>query len=349
MLTYWLLFLIPTFALFYPVRMTSSARDWMWRAICVFFILIIGLRVKVGGDWDTYLELYQEAVDTPLSQIFSVRGELGYVLLEMLSVALGLGIYGVNLACGALVMSGIYHFCRRQPLPWLALAVAVPYLIIVVVMGYSRQGVALGLELFALIALTDGKLRRFFLLIALAALFHKVAVLLLPLGILVSTHKRVWVIVSMAGMTLLLGGALLVEFYATLWTNYVEAGMESSGGGVRVAMNALPAIILLIYGKRLAPDQRERKLWTWIATFALVCVPLVALSSTATDRVALYFMPIQLLVYSRIGRLFRSTTGKSLAVVGIVAGYGLVLWVLLNHARVVSQHWVPYDNAAFLW
>lgn len=349
MFTYWLMFFIPTFALFYPMRLKTDARDWMWLAICVLFVLIIGLRVRVGGDWDSYLELYQEAADISFSEALSARVDPGYVLLEFLSEALGLGIYGVNLVCGAVVMTGVYCFCRRQPQPWLALVVAVPYMLIVVVMGYSRQGIALGLELIALIALTDGRVSRFFLLIACAGLFHKAAVLLLPLGVLASTDKRVWVIISMSAMTVLLGGALLLEYYEALWTNYVGAGLESAGGGIRVAMNSVPAVIFLLYTKRFAPDDNERRVWIWIAIFSLICIPLVALSSTATDRVALYFMPLQLFVYSRIGYLFRSSISKSLVIASVVAGYGLVQWVLLNYATYVSVYWVPYDNAVFLW
>ena len=114
-------------------------------------------------------------------------------------------------------------------------------------------------------------------------------------------------------------------------------------------MNSLPAVIFLLFAKRFAPSDNERKVWIWIAIFSLICIPLVGLSSTATDRVALYFMPIQLFVYSRIGCLFRPSFNKSLAVATIVAGYGLAQWVLLNYSRIVSVHWVPYDNAAFLW
>ena len=36
-----------------------------------------------------------------------------------------------------------------MPLPWLALAVAVPYLVVVVAMGYTRQGVAIGFAIAA--------------------------------------------------------------------------------------------------------------------------------------------------------------------------------------------------------
>jgi len=60
-------------------------------------------------------------------------------------------------------------------------------------------------------------------------------------------------------------------------------------------------------------------------------------------------MPIQLFVYARIGHLFRNQTFRTLAILIVVAVYGLVEWVLLNKATIVSVYWVPYQNAAFLW
>lgn len=349
MIVYWLMFFVPVFALFYPLRMTAYARNWMWRAICVLFVLVIGLRFEVGGDWAAYLEHYQEAIGASFSDTLVILSDPGYALLNWISASLDLGIYGVNLGCGAVVMTGVYYFCRRQPQPWIAFAVAIPYMLIVVAMGYSRQGAAVGFTLLALVALADGHIKRFFFWIACAALFHKSAVLLLPLGILVSTHKGIWIIISMSVMSALLVSALLLEFYEELWTNYVVAGSISEGGPVRVAMNAVPAVIFLLFAKRLAPDDYERKLWTWIAIFALACIPLVGLASTAVDRVALYFMPIQLFVYPRISYLFRSSISKSLVIASVVAGYSLVQWVLLNYATYVSVYWVPYDNAAFHW
>jgi hypothetical protein len=348
MFVYWMMFFIPVFALFYPLRMTADARDWMWRAICVLFIFIIGLRFEVGGDWYSYLDNYQAALGESFSDAI-VLSDPGYALLDWLSASLGLGVYAVNFVCGAVVMTGVYYFCRRQPQPWLALAVAIPYMLIVVAMGYTRQSVALGFELLALVALSNGRLSRFIFFIACAGLFHKSAVLLLPLGILSSTHRKIWVILSMVGMSVLLGGALLLEHYEALMVNYVGEKMESEGGAIRVIMNAVPAAIFLLFAKRFAPDENERKLWFWMAIFSLVCVPLVGLASTAVDRVALYFLPIQLFIYSRIGCLFRNPIYKTLAMLTVVAGYGLVEWVLLNKATFVSVYWVPYNNAAFFW
>ncbi len=105
---------------------------------------------------------------------------------------------------------------------------------------------------------------------------------------------------------------------------------------------------LPVWGKRLAPDPQERKLWTWIALAALLCLPIVSFATTAVDRVALYLIPIQIFVFSRIPRLaggnIRVRTGL---VLGVIGYYAAVLFVWLNFAT-HSQYWVPYQFKPFV-
>ncbi|WP_259303618.1 EpsG family protein [Thermomonas sp. S9] len=106
-------------------------------------------------------------------------------------------------------------------------------------------------------------------------------------------------------------------------------------------MNAVPAVLFLIFRKRLAPDRVERKLWVWMALFAIACIPLVSQASTAVDRVALYFIPLQLFVFSRIARLAVAARRKGILVVSVMAYYAAVQLVWLNFAT-HSQYWIPY-------
>jgi hypothetical protein len=83
-----------------------------------------------------------------------------------------------------------------------------------------------------------------------------------------------------------------------------------------------------------------------MAVFALACVPMVAVSSTAVDRVALYLIPLQLFVFSRLPRLATTTKVRTPLVLGIVAFYAAVQFVWLNFAT-HAQYWVPYQFAPF--
>ncbi len=56
----------------------------------------------------------------------------------------------------------------------------------------------------------------------------------------------------------------------------------------------------VVFYKKLGLKPGEQRLWLWMAVFALACVPLVIISSTAVDRVALYFIPLQLFLFTRL-------------------------------------------------
>ena len=58
------------------------------------------------------------------------------------------------------------------------------------------------------------------------------------------------------------------------------------------------------------------------------------------DRVALYLIPIQLYVLSRLPNLF-PREARNLPIFGVVVLCGLVQYVWLNYAT-HARHWIPY-------
>lgn len=345
MLPYWFFFSIPVFGLLATRRFAPSANRAAWWLAGLLLTLAIGLRHKVGGDWFAYIGYLERASSLTFQQIL-LQGDPGYYLLNWLVASLGGGIYSVNLACGALLMSGILLFARRQPLPWLALLVSVPYLVIVVGMGYTRQAVALGFVLLGLAALADGRTRRFAAWVLIGAAFHKSAVLLLPVAALAASEKRLWTLVWIGAITLIGGYLFLFDSADALWMNYVEADIQSEGGFVRVSMNAVPAVLFLAMRNRFSLGVHERRLWWWISVFALACVPLVLLSSTATDRVALYLIPLQIFVFSRLPLIADDRFFRAYLILSVSLYYAIVeaVWLLFaTH----SVFWLPYQMYPF--
>jgi hypothetical protein len=345
---YWAMFAFPAAALFSRHRASPGLALLIWCLTALTFAALIGFRHQVGGDWLSYQLVYLRVAPLGFLEALAVGGtDPGYVALNWVAARMGAGVYFVNVACALVVMAGVVAFARRQPLPWLALLVAVPYLIVVVAMGYTRQSVALGFVLLGLVALQDGRARMFVALVIAGALFHKTAVVLLPLAALAGTERRLWTAVWVGCVAALMAVLLLLEHRDVLWRAYVAGAMVSEGGGIRVAMNALPAVVLLAFRRQLTVPGYERNLWTWVALFSLALMPLVWLASTAVDRLALYFIPIQALVYSRLPFLFADPAQRAIIVFAIVAGYGAVLWVWLNFAA-NAPHWIPYQFGPLL-
>jgi hypothetical protein len=349
---YWLMFLLPAFAALAqprarPVNMSARRAFGLngeWLLVLLLLTLLIGYRFEVGGDWENYLRNLQRMDYFGLGEAFSF-GDPGYRLLEWLSVQLDWGIYGVNVIGGAIFAFGLVVFCRNLPRPWLALAVAVPYLVTVVAMGYTRQGIAIGVAMLALVALERRSVRTFVVLVFLAATFHKSAVLLLPIAALAATRKRVWTAVTVGAMTALGYWLFLDESVERLYTGYIEALYQSQGAQIRLWMNALPALVLLIWRKRFQMTLAQMRLWQWFAFISLGLLALFYLTpySTAIDRMALYMLPLQLAVFSYVPEVFggQRRARNTPFVLAVLAYYAAVLFVWLNFAA-HSFAWIPY-------
>jgi hypothetical protein len=343
---YWVLFAVPVLG-----SMTGGATPRAQsnspiglRLFGVAVIILIGFRYEVGGDWVTYLMDLDAARWQSLTEVLG-RTDPGYILANWIAAQADFNIWAVNLLCGALFTLGLIAFCRRQPLPWLAATVAVPYLVIVVAMGYSRQAVAIGLVMLALTKLEERRFSYFLFLIFLGALFHKTAVMLAPIGMLATTRDKVWRFVYGGIVTLVLFYLLLDRDVDNLVTSYITTEYQSEGAAIRVTMNAIPALAFIASRKRFALSANAMKLWTILAWGSIGFIGLLVVfpSSTAVDRMALYLVPIQIFVLSRLPIAWAARSKESEALKLFIISYSAaVLYVWLNFAN-NSQYWVPYQ------
>jgi len=345
MFPYWLLFAVPAFvSLFeYPRHPFKGEKALFVLAIALIGVMV-GLRYEVGGDWFNYLGHLDSAYSLRFEEI-PQAGDPGYVLLNWVVSRLGGDIWLVNLLCGGLFAFGLLRFARAQPSPWLALVVAVPYLIVVVAMGYSRQAVAIGLAMLGLTALMRSQNTvRFMAWVLLAATFHKTAVLLIPIAALTVDRGRAWVAIWVIAGTVIGYFVLLEQSVGGMISGYIEAEYQSDGAAIRIAMNAVPAVLLLLFRRHFPIRKSETRLWVIVAALALLFVPaLFVLPSTAVDRLALYMIPLQLVVLSRVPLAF-APTDRMLRFLsfGVVLYAAAVLYVWLNYAT-HAQYWLPYQ------
>lgn len=347
-LPYWILFLVFALgALQYGRRASpSGAPPAPFLGVAsMLIVILVGLRFEVGADWATYIEIFDDARNLDWDELFG-RGDPGYTFLNTLAHTVGLEVWSVNFVCALIFTFGLVKFARHQPNPWLAILVGVPYLIIVVAMGYSRQGVAIGLIMAAITEFERNRWIRFGLYILVAAAFHKTAIIILPLVAMTSTRHRAVIAAVIAVMGYLFYGWFLEAGVDKLVTNYLEAEYSSQGAAIRVAMNLVPAALILIYPKRFAMSEQQTRLWRnfAIAAFAMLALLIALPSSTAVDRIALYIIPLQLVVLSRVPDAFPSGDGGRnvqlmLAVILYSAVIQFVWLTFANHA----EYWLPYQ------
>lgn len=345
MIAYWLLFSVcAIFAIEGGGRAGPTGGKHATLALGgVLIALMIGMRYEIGADWFSYVGHYTRVSYLSLWQVLG-QSDPGYYGLNWICTRLGWGIRGVNLICGAIFAYGLVAFVRTLPRPWLGLAVAVPYLVIVVAMGYSRQGVAIGLVMLALAAFTRGSIVKFALATIVAVIFHKTAVIVLPLVALASTRSRIPTMLALGAMAGMLYFVFLDSQVEWLVYGYIEIEQDSQGAAIRVAMNVVPAIIFLLNQRRFDLREVERKLWRNMSIAALACVPalLVTSSTTMVDRLALYLIPLQVFTLASLPRaLGRDGRDNGQVVLAILLYSAAILFVWLNFAG-HTDNWVPY-------
>lgn len=352
MLPYWLLFAVFALgAVNYRLRpRTESERASPFLiAALLATMLMIGLRDEVGADWYNYLIIYDMAAGRSLSEVLT-NNDPGYFLLNWIAYRLGFEIWLVNLVCAAGFIWGLSRFVNAQPNPWLAMAVAVPNLVIVVAMGYTRQAVAIGLVMAAFGPFQRSQYVRFALLFLLAASIHKSAIVVLPLIALSTVRHRFMVYATAASMGLVIFFLFLDAFLNTVFSTYIETEMSADGALVRLAMNILPAMIFFLRPRHFATSDQELVIWRnfSLASLAMVAAFVLLPSSTLVDRVALYMTPIQLFVLSRLPYTFPAKGGANglllIAVLAYSAAIQLVWLVFAKHA----EAWLPYKHIAIL-
>lgn len=354
MIPYWILFLLPAMMAL-TSRPTGRVRrdgtrfsrfDGLWAAAFLGLTVMIGFRYSVGGDWGAYYVYLDDALVLDFWANMR-REDPGYRLINEFSLIMGWGIQGVNTISAALFAWGLIAFCRSLPRPWLALTVAVPYLVIVVSMGYTRQSIAIGLVMVGLIALSRQKFVKFIFWVLLAALFHKSAVILLPIVALTTTRNRSLIVLLVAVTGAIGYQVVLADKADRLITHYIEAGYQSSGALIRLGMNVVPAALLLFYRKRIRLSHSEYRVWALFSllSLAMFAAFFVTSASTALDRVALYMIPLQIFLFAHLPDLMGRYGKMNQGIVFMILGYYasiLMVWLTLGN---FSRAWLPYRFA----
>lgn len=348
MFPYLLLFVIIALpALFMTSRPFVHQRPWL--AVCsAVLVIAIGLRLEVGGDWYVYLRLFRLSSYQSFGEAVA-QPDPAYSLASWAMAQLKLGMWAVNTICAVVFTVGLIELSRLQRNPMLAVTAAVPYLVIVVAMGYTRQGAAIGLTMLALARFGTKDTARVFIYLVAAAAFHRSAVVVFPL-VAMAYARETWMAPVVLAALALAAYVLFVSGTSDkLVVNYLQAGMSSSGAAIRVAMTVIPALLLFMFRKRFPFDRRQLRLWSIysVASLAAVAAYLVSPSSTAVDRIVLYLIPLQLVILSTLPSLFAPAPRQSVPIASAVISYSLAIEVVWLTVGQSAWAWLPYRS--YIW
>lgn len=119
-MVYFIAFLLAAIGAFYNNKLQPGARKTYLAIICLYLIIILGLRYRVGVDTINYIYNFREV--KPLShffstKIFQMRMEPGFLFVCSLSKTLGGGFTMVQFIIGAITnictFIFLYRYCRN--------------------------------------------------------------------------------------------------------------------------------------------------------------------------------------------------------------------------------------------
>ena len=136
----------------------------------LFFIFFIGLRYKIGCDWESYITLIDKLLSLNILEIlkynltgysqyedapnhYFVIQELGHVFLSIISK----NIYILNLVYATIFVIPLFYFCWNLKRTYLTLLISYPYYMIVVGMGPIRQAACISLVMISIIFISKKK------------------------------------------------------------------------------------------------------------------------------------------------------------------------------------------------
>lgn len=350
MLPYWLLFAFFAFGAMLAQPNLRAGRSMGVMAFgTLLLIVMIGLRDRVGVDWVNYLRAWQVAGMKSLGAFldFSAGDPVFYTILWSIR-QLDWPFWTLNLIFSIPFVWGLVKFSRQQPNPWLAIAIAIPYLVIVIAMSTTRQATAIGFVFLALVSFRRGNNLSFIIYILVAAAFHSSAIVVLPFAGLSLANNRfqsIALILITAVAAYFTFGSTFGEYTRDYFGRYT---VTSSGTIYRILMNIVPASIYLWAMRRIPFSDQERILWRNFSFLAFISVPLlyVIQSSTALDRLLLYAFPLQIMMLSWTPYLFKGRIQQIGIILVILIYLGVQQFVFFNYALNAHAH-IPYRNVIF--
>ena len=348
MIIYWLLLLIiGYFALRNPRTKWNKLTTFL---IWFFLVIIIGFRYQVGCDWDEYIRIVDE-LTIPLNELINSNSFLNnplYKLSVWFAADNNLKVYGLNIIASIIFSYGLVYFCKQTKRPWLTLLVSIPYLVIVVAMGYVKQSIAIGILLIGFGKICNNEPNKFKYYSITASLFHFSSLVTSPLILICGDFKKRSTKIRLFIFLIIFSGILYYTISGgldRLLIGYVEQVYKSEGSYIRFFLTIIPTLIFLVFRRRLSDNYSELNFLNGMSLLSIFLgILLIALESTViVDRLLLYLIPIQMYIIGNFADFKLFKVSKKMITFSILLYSILIQYVWLTFAN-HSICWIPYKN-----
>jgi len=280
---------------------------FLWSIAFIVLTIFVGLRHHVGMDWNNYLHMIQKVNLSDFWHALTAV-EPGYGLLLWIAGQNGWGVYGAYLLGTIIFMAGLFRFAKSTPAPWIALLAAMPYLVVVVAMSAARQAVSIGVLLWLFAEWKEASVAKRITLVIFASLFHFSASIFFAF-VFLDLRLPIWVkAIAVSVISLMVVFVLDASGHADYYeATYLEDTQASFSPGAisHVLLNAGPALLCFLFGRRVRCILLPTRLQSQLAIFAIMLLMLAPVLSTVASRLSIYLFPVSMSFFATLPALTR--------------------------------------------
>jgi hypothetical protein len=344
MIFYFSLYLIPGFFLLNFFNKNNYINVIFWRSCFLTFLFFVGFKYGLN-DWYLYEILYENFLRGNLIN-FNDSNFLFLIILKIFSY------YNINFHLVMFFFSFIslfilFYVADSYENPWLIIVLSIPLLIVMLYMGFIRQGLAVSFILLSIQSLIKKKNIKSLFLIFLASSFHISAIVFSFL--LISQFSFSMILNKILYyLSIILISLILIVYFNSKYIDrsiFFYAGIgnyfQSSGFYFRFILNVLPIVIYFYFYQNLIFSDIEKRIITLLVILSLFLFPCSFLFSTLADRLNYYLVPLQFIIYSKFYIYCKNKNIENLFSIYILSlsFFTLVGWFILG---TTSNAWLPY-------
>ena len=316
------------------IYISDNNKNFFIISIIISLSFFIGLRDNVGGDWGTYYENYfLNKNELDLEEFISRyiwKKDFLFEFSNFLINKIYKSYHLLNFFFAIIFSYCLVFFCFKCNRPFFALMISSSYLIPVVSMGYHRQALALAIFLIAIIQLEKNKYFNFFFIIFISTLFHYTSVFLFLFGFLATKIIQLkWIIFFSMIIIIFIYFIIGPTVINSLFRYYILSGYSSLGAIPRVFISFLPALIYFLYRNKFHFENPGL-----IKSFSLISLGLFILliifnnATTFVDRLALYLIPFQIIIYDKFIDIFERQKKSNLIIFYIISLFYFLILIV---------------------
>ncbi len=361
MITYLSIYIYLSIISLSEIKLSEDTKRSYFFFLFIFMLLFISGRHYVGGDYISYLKLFDKSKVNDFGGFPKLQG-LNYIIQFV--HALNLNYFFFNFLCALAFLAGIFNFLKISNERLFIFILLIPTMIYVVGMGYTRQSVSIGFLCFAIYYWSENMNMKKYIFFILSVFIHISSIIFIFLLFFKSYEKIKF---SKLFLLTIFTTSFLFLFYYLYFNNFDNLS-SAIGLDYRIVKNSplkylkflahiVPCLVFLIFIKRF---NKDKKLYPLYFFFLLAIVSVIILMlvfkqlaeessyvDVIADRVLLPFLLIEALIFVRLYSLI-DLEYKFLFKLLIIFYFGLMLFAWLEFAD-NSFAWQPYRSIFLEW